>query len=315
MLKKIYNLSGKKIWVAGHTGMVGAELVRQLKSQDSVEILTVGRADLDLTRQADVESWVDQNRPDVIFLAAAHVGGIHANATYPAEFIYNNIAIQTHIIHAAHKFGVERLLCLGSSCIYPKLAPQPMSEDALLTGPLEPTNEPYAIAKIAGLKMCEAYRRQYGSHFFSAMPTNLYGEGDNYHAENSHVVPGLIRRAHQAKISGEKRLTVWGTGQVLREFLHVTDCARALIHILEYNDTHDIVNVGSGSEVTIADLSKMIIESVGFEGQIKFDSTKPDGTPRKLMNSARLTAMGWSPSLSLKDGLRQTYQAYLQTLV
>ncbi|AXI56680.1 GDP-L-fucose synthase (plasmid) [Pseudoseohaeicola sp. NH-UV-7] len=304
----MFDLSGKRVWVAGHRGMVGGAVVRRLASEDC-EIITAGRDVVDLTDQAGVDRWMEKTRPDAIVLAAAKVGGIHANNTMPAEFLRDNLVLETNVIHAAYQCGVEKLLFLGSSCIYPKLAPQPISEDALLTGPLEPTNEWYAIAKIAGIKMCQAYRKQYGCDFISAQPTNLYGPGDNYNLETSHVLPALLRKFHEAKESGAKSVTLWGSGTPLREFLHVDDLADALVFLLKSYSGDVPLNVGSGSEVTIRELAETIADVVGYKAELVFDPSKPDGTPRKLMDSSQLHALGWNNVRSLRDGIEQTYQA------
>ena len=304
-----------KIYVAGHRGMVGGAIVRTLLAQGVTAdaIITRTHAELDLTNQAAVHNFFAAERPDQVYLAAAKVGGIHANNTYPAEFIYENLMLQANVIHAAHVHGVQKLLFLGSSCIYPRLAPQPMAEEALLTGPLEPTNEPYAIAKIAGIKLCESYNRQYGRDYRSVMPTNLYGPGDNYHPENSHVIPALIRRFHEAKVSSAPKVVIWGTGTPRREFLYVDDMAAASVFVMslpmvEYTQQtqpmRSHVNVGSGSDVTIAELAQAVAEAVEYKGQISFDATKPDGAPRKWLSSQRLNAMGWQAAVSLNDGLR-----------
>ena len=306
-----YDLSGKRVFVAGHRGMVGSALVRRLASEGCKEILTAPRADADLRDQAAVNRWMANNRPDAVFIPAAKVGGIHANATYPAEFLYDNLMIAANLIHAAHETGVQKLLFLGSACIYPRLAPQPLTEDALLTGPLEPTNEWYAIAKIAGVKLCESYRRQYGDDFISAMPTNLYGPGDNYHPENSHVIPGMLRRAHEAKQRGERDFTIWGTGAPFREFMYVDDCADALVFLMKNYSGDQIVNVGVGTDVAIADLARMVMNIVGLDGELKHDLAKPDGAPRKLMSTARLNAMGWTAKTPLDEGLARAYAAFL----
>ena len=305
----IYPLKGKRIWVAGHRGMVGSAVVRRLATEDC-EVLTAGRDQLDLRRQAEVEAWMDQARPDAVILAAAKVGGILANDTYPADFLYENLMIEANIIHAAHRADVEKLLFLGSSCIYPKEAPQPIPESALLTGPLEPTNEWYAIAKIAGIKLAQAYRRQHGRDFISAMPTNLYGPGDNFDLNTSHVLPALIRKAHEAKIAGADHITIWGTGAPRREFLHADDCADALVFLLQRYSGDEHVNVGSGEDITILDLARLVCEVVGFEGEIRTDPSKPDGTMRKLMSGERLEEMGWSPQIGLKQGLSGALSAY-----
>jgi GDP-L-fucose synthase len=306
-----YELSGKRIWVAGHRGMVGAGLVRKLEKENCT-VLTVGRETLDLRDSQAVGAWMKDNKPSAVILAAAKVGGIVANDTYPADFLFDNLAIETDIIHGAFQTGVEKLLFLGSSCIYPKFAPQPITEDALMTGPLEPTNEWYAIAKIAGIKMCQAYRRQHGCDFISALPTSLYGPGDNFDLTTSHVIPALMRKAHEARQAGAKSLTIWGTGTPRREFLHVDDCANALIYLLKNYSGDQHVNVGSGTDVTIDELAGLVMQSVGFDGALDHDTSKPDGTPRKLMSNDRLAAMGWAPSISLQDGLKTTYQWFLE---
>ncbi|MCG9914730.1 MAG: GDP-L-fucose synthase [Phenylobacterium sp.] len=303
----IYPLKGKRIWVAGHRGMVGSAVVRRLATEDC-EVLTVGRDELDLRRQAEVEAWMDQTRPDAVILAAAKVGGILANDTYPADFLYENLMIEANIIHAAHRTDVEKLLFLGSSCIYPKEAPQPIVESALLTGPLEPTNEWYAIAKIAGIKLAQAYRRQHGRDFISAMPTNLYGPGDNYDLNTSHVLPALIRKAHEAKMAGADHITIWGTGAPRREFLHADDCADALVFLLQRYSGDEHVNVGSGEDITILELAQLVCEVVGFEGEIQTDPTKPDGTMRKLMSEYTLKTMGWEPQTRFRDGVARVYE-------
>lgn len=298
-----YSLAGKRVYVAGHRGMVGGAIVNRLQSEDCAAILTPSRSDVDLVRQAEVEAWMAAEKPDAVFVAAAKVGGILANDTYPAEFLYENLMIEANVIKAAHDVGVEKLCFLGSSCIYPKLAPQPIAEDALLTGPLEPTNEWYAIAKIAGVKLCQAYRRQYGADFISAMPTNLYGPGDNFDLQNSHVIPALLRKAVEAKEAGEETIEVWGSGSPRREFLHVADCADALVFLMKNYSDYEHVNVGFGDDVTIRKLAQTICRLVGLSTDVRFDATKPDGTPRKLMDNAKLAAMGWAPRLSLEEGL------------
>jgi GDP-L-fucose synthase len=305
-----YSLKGKRVWVAGHRGMVGAALLRRLGREDCIP-LTASRDEVDLRDQAATMRWVEKSKPDAVFIAAARVGGINANNQYPAEFLYDNLMIEANVINAAFKIGVGKLAFLGSSCIYPKLAPQPMSEDALLTGPLEPTNEWYAIAKIAGIKLCQSYRKQYGCHFISAMPTSLYGPGDYFDLENSHVVPALMRKAHEAKLAGSKSITVWGTGTPRREFLHVDDCADGVVHLMKMYDGYEHVNVGFDNDLPIGDLAKMICRVVGFTGEFLYDTARPDGTPRKLMSSARLRVMGWKPAIGLEDGLASTYQWFL----
>ncbi|TNB47173.1 GDP-L-fucose synthase [Martelella lutilitoris] len=306
-----YDLSGKRVWVAGHRGMVGGALVRRLEGE-GCEIVTAGRDVVDLVDQKAVHAFMAEAKLDVVVVAAAKVGGILANDTHPVDFLYDNLMIESNIIHAAHESDVERLLFLGSSCIYPKMAPQPIPEDALLTGPLEPTNEWYAIAKIAGIKLCQAYRKQYGRDWISAMPTNLYGPGDNYDLQSSHVLPALIRKFHEAKQAGAAEVVVWGTGTPLREFLHCDDLADALVFLLKEYSGYDHVNVGSGAEVTIRELAETIAAVVGYEARLTFDSTKPDGTPRKLMDSSRLHAMGWNRARSLKDGVADAYEAFLK---
>lgn len=299
------------IYIAGHKGMVGSALVRALERQGHPRILKTGRADLDLLRQKDVEEWFAANKPDVAIIAAAKVGGIHANHTYPADFIYENLMIASNCIHAAYQSGVKRLLFLGSSCIYPRSAPQPMPEDCLLSSPLELTNEAYAVAKIAGLKLCQYYRKQYGALFHSAMPTNLYGPGDNYHPENSHVIPGLIRRFHEAKIRNAAEVVVWGTGTPRREFLHVDDLAAGCLHVLQSDNPPDWINIGSGVDVTIRELAETVRDVVGYPGELKFDTTKPDGTPRKLMDVSKMRELGWESKIPLRKGLAEAYQSFL----
>jgi len=310
-----------RIFVAGHRGMVGAALVRALQARGVGQIITRSHAELDLTNQAAVRDFFETERPSQVYLAAAKVGGIHANNTFPAEFIYNNLMIEANVIDAAYRVGVARLLFLGSSCIYPKMAPQPMQEAALLTGTLEPTNEPYAIAKIAGIKLCESYNRQYGTDFRSVMPTNLYGPGDNYHPENSHVIPALIRRFHEAKLFDAPEVVIWGSGTPRREFLHVDDMASACLHVMALDpETYSAntkpmlshLNVGCGKDVTIRELAELVGRTVGYGGRIVFDSSKPDGAPRKLMNSSALTELGWSASIGLVDGLKHAYEAFMQ---
>ncbi len=310
MVAKPFGLAGKCIYVAGHTGMVGSAIVRRL-STIAGEIITAPRAVVDLERQDQTEEFLNARKPDVVIVAAAKVGGIHANNAYPAEFISVNLAIARNTIDASYKAGVRKLLFLGSSCIYPRLARQPMAEEELLTGPLEPTNQWYAVAKIAGIKLCQAYRRQYGADFISVMPTNLYGAGDNYHAENSHVVAALIRRFHEAKHRRAPSVTVWGTGAPLREFLFVDDLADACMFVLEHYSDEQHVNVGSGQEITIADFAKLVAEIVGYQGRLVFDPSRPDGVPRKLLDSAKLNAMGWRARTPLREGLARTYEAFL----
>ncbi|XP_077238206.1 putative GDP-L-fucose synthase 2 [Tasmannia lanceolata] len=303
-----------KIFIAGHRGLVGSAIVRKLRSLGFENLILRSHKELDLTRQSEVEKFFSQQRPKFVILSAAKVGGIHANNTYPADFISINLQIQTNTIESAYRNGVQKLLFLGSSCIYPKFAPQPITEDALLTGPLEPTNEWYAIAKIAGIKMCQAYRLQYNWDAISGMPTNLYGPNDNFHPENSHVLPALMRRFHEAKVSGAKEVVVWGTGSPLREFLHVDDLADAVVFLMDKYSGLGHVNVGSGKEVTIKELAELMKEVVGLEGELVWDSTKPDGTPRKLMDSSKLASLGWTAKISLRDGLVDTYKWYLENL-
>ena len=307
---KPFDLAGKRVFVAGHGGLVGSAIVRQL-ALESCTVLTATRAELDLSRQEAVERWLKSQKPEALFLAAAKVGGILANSAYPADFLYDNIVIETNLIHAAYLAGVKKLVFLGSSCIYPKLAPQPISEDALLTGPLEPTNEWYAIAKIAGLKLCEAYRRQYGCDFVSAMPTNLYGPGDNFDLATSHVLPAIIRKMHDAKVANEAEVVLWGTGAPLREFLHVDDCAAALVHIMKFYSENEHINVGSGEDLSILEIAKLTARVVGFEGRIVQDLSKPDGMRRKLMDSSRLRSLGWQPKIGLQVGIGETYRWFL----
>jgi GDP-L-fucose synthase len=308
-----FDLTGRRIWVAGHRGMVGSAVVRRLRNEPC-EILTVSRAEVDLRRQAAVEAWMATERPDAVVLAAATVGGIQANATRPAEFLYDNLAIEQNIIDAAHRSGVTKLLFLGSSCIYPRLAAQPIDEDSLLTGPLEPTNESYAIAKIAGIKLCQAYRRQYGCRFVSAMPTNLYGPEDNFDLSSSHVLPALLAKIHHAKTAGQSSVEIWGSGTPMREFLHVDDLADAVVFLLGHYEDDRPLNVGTGTDVTIRQLAEAIAKVVGFDGRFTFDASKPDGTPRKLLNVERLAALGWRSRISLEQGLAQTYRWYLEKL-
>jgi GDP-L-fucose synthase len=305
-----FELKGRRVYVAGHKGMVGSAVVRRLASEECT-ILSADRSELDLTRQAETESWLRGHRPDVVIVAAAKVGGIAFNAAFPVEFLAVNLAIELNVIRGAHAAGVEKLLFLGSSCIYPKLAPQPISEDMLLTGPLEPTNEWYAIAKIAGLKLVEAYRRQHGADFISLMPTNLYGPGDNYHPEHSHVPAALIRRFHEAKVSGARSASVWGTGRPRREFLSVDDLADACVFAMKHYSGDGFLNVGTGSDLTIAEFASLVAEIVGFHGEIAFDVSRPDGTPRKLLDVAKLAALGWRAGIGLREGLTAAYADFL----
>ena len=317
--------SNPKIYIAGHRGMVGSAIVRELERKGFTNLVCRTHQELDLTNQIAVQNFFHQEKPDQVYLAAARVGGIYANNTFPAEFIYNNVMVQSNVIHQAFMHGVKKLLFLGSSCIYPRMASQPMSEDALLTGKLEPTNEPYAIAKIAGIKMCESYNRQYGSthgvDYRSVMPTNLYGPGDNYHPENSHVIPALIRRFHEAKVSGTPQVVIWGSGKPYREFLYVDDMAKASVYVMELaKEQYDQVtepmqshlNVGFGSDVTIAQLAQAVAKAVGYPGTIALDPTKPDGSPKKLMNSKRLNTLGWKAAVSLDDGLALAYAQFVK---
>jgi GDP-L-fucose synthase len=313
MTEPRFALDGRRVFVAGHRGMVGSAIVRRLQGSGCA-VLTATRSELDLRDQAAVDAWFAANRPDVVVVAAAKVGGILANNSLPADFLYENLVIETNLIDAAHRHDAAKLLFLGSSCIYPKFADQPIREDALLTGPLEPTNEWYAIAKIAGIKLCDAYRRQHGRDFISAMPTNLYGPGDNFDLNSSHVLPALIRKAHEAKLAGADAITIWGTGTPLREFLHVDDLADACVFLLQNYSAEGHVNVGYGSDITIADLAQLVMRTVGFEGRLERDADKPDGTPRKLMDSSRLNAMGWTPRIALEDGVAATYRWYLDAL-
>ncbi len=311
MARTPFDLKGKRVFVAGHRGMVGSALVRRLASEN-VELLTVPHSELDLGNQAAVFDWFSKNRPEAVFMAAAKVGGIAANNMLRAEFIYDNLIIAANVIHAAHLNGTEKLMFLGSSCIYPKLAAQPLREDSMLTGPLEPTNEPYAIAKIAGIKMVEAYRSQYGCDFISVMPTNLYGPGDNYHPEHSHVVAALIRRFHEAKLSGASDVVVWGTGTPRRDFLYVDDLADACVHLMKIYSSHELINIGTGEDITIAEFARVVAGVIGYTGNISFDPSRPDGTPRKLLDVSRLAKLGWRARTSLADGIRLAYQAYLR---
>jgi len=310
MARTPFELDGKTVFVAGHKGMVGGALVRRL-ARENVELLTAGRSEVDLRDQAAVFAWFAKARPQVVFLAAAKVGGIVANNTLRGEFLYDNLVIAANVIHAAHINGAQKLMFLGSSCIYPRLAPQPLREDSMLTGPLESTNEPYAIAKIAGIKMVEAYRSQYGCDFINVMPTNLYGPGDNYHPEYSHVVAALIRRFHEAKIAGSANVVVWGTGTPRREFLYVDDLADACIHLMKNYSGDELVNIGTGEDITIAEFARVVAAAVGYTGDISFDTSRPDGTPRKWLDVSRLNKLGWRARTSLEDGIRLAYRAYL----
>jgi GDP-L-fucose synthase len=306
----MFDLTGKRIFVAGHRGMVGSAIVRRLAGEDC-EVLVAGREDLDLLRQDAVERWMAAARPDAVILAAAKVGGILANDRAPADFLYQNLLIETNVIGAAAALRVGKLVFLGSSCIYPKLAPQPLKEESLLTGPLEPTNEWYAVAKIAGIKLCQAFRRQEGLDFISAMPTNLYGPGDNFDLRTSHVLPALIRKAHEAKLAGAPFMEVWGSGKVRREFLHVDDCANAIVHLLKHYSGETHVNVGCGDDLTILELAQLVCDIVDYRGELRLDTSKPDGTPRKVMDVSRLRAMGWQPSIGLRPGIEATYRSFL----
>jgi len=309
----LFPLSGKRVWVAGHRGMVGSAIVRRLASE-GCEVITAGREMVDLKRQDQVEAWMAREKPDAVFLAAAKVGGILANDTYPADFLYDNLMIEANIIQAAHANGVAKLLFLGSSCIYPKFAEQPIREDSLLTGALEATNEWYAIAKIAGIKLAQAYRKQHGADFISAMPTNLYGLGDNFDLNSSHVMPALIRKAHEARLAGADSITIWGTGTPRREFLNADDCADACVFLMKTYSDFEHVNVGSGEDVTILELAQLVCEVVGFKGDIVTDTSKPDGTPRKLMSADKLRALGWAPTIQLRNGIAEAYKGFLATL-
>jgi len=307
-----FELAGRRVFVAGHRGMVGSAIVRRLAGENC-EVLTAPHSELDLIDQGAVREWMGRMRPDVVVVAAAKVGGILANDSLPADFLYDNLMIEANLIEAAFRTGVDKLLFLGSSCIYPRLAAQPIREDALLTGPLEPTNEWYAVAKIAGIKLCQAYRRQHGADFISAMPTNLYGPGDNYDAQSSHVLPALIRKAHEARQSGAGQIEIWGTGMPRREFMHVDDLADACVFLLRHWSGDSHVNVGTGSDVTILEAAQLVMAAVGFAGKVVTDPTKPDGTPRKLMDSSLLASLGWTPRISLEDGIADAYRHYLGT--
>lgn len=308
-----FDLRGKRVWVAGHSGMVGSALTRRLQ-HEGCQLLEVSHDELDLTRQSETEDWMATARPDAIFIAAAKVGGIVANSTYPVDFLYDNAMIAMNIMHTSHKLGVQKLLWLGSSCVYPKFAEQPIREDSLLTGALEPTNEAYAVAKIAGLKLAEAYARQYGRRFITAMPTNLYGPNDNFDLQNAHVLPALIRKMHEGKIANSPSVVVWGTGNPKREFLHVDDLADACVYVMKKHQGPEIINIGSGQEISIRDAATLIAKIVGYHGSIVFDTTKPDGTPRKLVDPTRLQAMGWEPSIELEAGIRDLYMHWQQSI-
>lgn len=305
-------LQDQSIFVAGHRGMVGSAVCKQLEQTQCTKVLTATRSDLDLCSQQHVDQFFAESQPQTVVFAAARVGGIHANSTYPAEFIYENLMMATNAIHSAWKHGVERFLFLGSTCIYPRMAPQPISETSLLTSELEPTNEAYALAKIAGVKLCQFYRQQYGALFHSAMPTNLYGPGDNYHPENSHVLPALIRRFHEAKQNNDASVTIWGTGSPLREFLHVDDLAAGILHLLSIDSPPNLVNIGSGTEISIRDLATLVAETVEFRGEILTDPSKPDGTPRKLSDISAIRNTGWEPKIALPYGLKTAYEAFLK---
>lgn len=305
-----FEIAGKRIWVAGHRGMVGSAIVRRLQSENC-RILTADRDTLDLRRQDRVEAWVDEHKPDVVIVAAAVVGGIFANSTLPAQFLYDNLAISTHVIHAAWRGGAQKLMFLGSSCLYPRDAPQPMKEEAILTGPPEPTNEWYAVAKIAGVKMCQAYRQQYGVDFISVVPTNLYGPGDNYHPDYSHVPAALIRRMHEAKMNRAPKVTIWGTGRPRREFMFVDDLADACRYLLRRYSDEITINIGVGEDISIADFARAVADTVGYQGELVFDPSKPDGAPRKLLDTSRLTALGWRATTDLRTGLRAAYRDFL----
>ncbi|MEZ0167920.1 GDP-L-fucose synthase family protein [Microvirga sp. TS319] len=307
----MFNLTGKSIFVAGHRGMVGSAVVRRLEAE-GLTVLTRSRAELDLRDQAGVDAFMRREQPHVVVIAAAKVGGIHANNTQPAEFIYDNLMIISNLVESSHRSNVEKLLFLGSSCSYPRLAPQPVNEDALLTGELEPTNEWYAIAKIAGIKLCQAYRRQFGRDFISCQPTNLYGPNDNFDLNTSHVLPALLRKAHEAKVSRAREMVVWGTGEPRREFLHVDDLADACVYLLRHYSGEMPLNIGWGEDIAIADVARMVAETVGFRGELAFDASKPNGTPRKLLDTSRINALGWRPQIPLKEGLKHYYGWFLE---
>jgi GDP-L-fucose synthase len=304
--------SDSKIYIAGHTGLVGSAIQRKLKERGYSNIIGRTREELDLERQTQVEPFFEEQRPEYVFLAAAKVGGIFANNSFPAEFIYSNIMVQTNVIHSAYRTGVKKLLFLGSSCIYPKHCPQPMKEEYLLTGPLEPTNEPYALAKIAGIRTCQSYNRQYGTNYISVMPTNLYGPNDNFDLETSHVIPALIRKFHEAKIQSNSSVTIWGTGSPRREFLHVDDLADACIFLMNHYDESDMINIGCGEDISIAELALLIKDIVGYTGNIEYNVDKPDGTPQKLLDVSKLKSLGWQPKLSLREGIKKTYEWYCE---
>jgi GDP-L-fucose synthase len=313
MKAKLYEIAGKRVYVAGHRGLVGGALLRRLQSE-ACEVATVGRDKVDLRRQDETEAWFAKAQPQLVFLAAAKVGGILANRDYPGEFVYDNLMIEANVMEAARRSGVEKLVFLGSSCIYPKYAPQPISEEALLAGPLEPTNDSYAVAKIAGIKMAQAYRKQYGCDFISLQPTNVYGPGDNFNLESGHVIAALLRRFHEAKTAGLEEVVVWGTGTPRREFLHVDDLADACVFLANHYSDGDIINVGTGADISIGDLARRIAETVGYRGKMVFDRSKPDGTPRKLLDVSKLSTMGWQARTSLEDGLPEYYAAFLENM-
>ncbi|MBW2174225.1 MAG: GDP-L-fucose synthase [Deltaproteobacteria bacterium] len=306
--------SDSKIYIAGHTGLVGSAIQRKLKEQGYSNIIGRTREELDLERQTQVEPFFEEQRPEYVILAAAKVGGIFANNRFPAEFIYSNIMVQTNVIHSAYRTGVKKLLFLGSSCIYPKHCPQPMKEEYLLTGPLEPTNEPYALAKIAGIRTCQSYNRQYGTNYISVMPTNLYGPNDNFDLETSHVLPALIRKFHEAKIQSNSSVTIWGTGSPRREFLHVDDLADACVFLMNHYDESDMINIGCGEDISIAELALLIKDIVGYTGNIEYNIDKPDGTPQKLLDVSKLKGLDWQPKLSLREGIKKTYEWYCQNV-
>lgn len=307
MTEPVFALRGKRVWVAGHGGMVGSALVRRLQAEDC-EILTIGRDQLDLRRQADTEAWVEANRPEVVFLAAATVGGVHANNTRPAEFLYDNLAIATNVIEAARRAQVAKLMFLGSTCINPREAAIPTPEDVLLTGPLEPTNEWYAVAKIAGIKLCHSYRRQWGCDFVACMPTNLYGPGDNFHPDHSHVIPGMINKFTTARDSGAPQVEIWGSGNAIREFLYVDDCADGVVHLMKQYSGESIINIGTGRETSVRELAETVSKVVGYQGRLHFDTTKPEGAPRRLLDSATMTGLGWRAPTTLEAGLKATIE-------